>query len=122
MTQQDLGIRDKILLTRALVIPEPPDKAFDAASRALVPSGTWVAMWGRCVLLLATIPLMSAARGLKCLATLPVGWPGEYSVKAVRLARYLRRLSLIVCSFWSGRSHLREYTMSQPLQYPLHRA
>jgi hypothetical protein len=31
MTQQGLGIRDTILLTRALVIPASPDNAFDAA-------------------------------------------------------------------------------------------
>ena len=39
----------------------------------LVPSGTWAAIWGSCVLLLPTMPLISAARVVKCLATLPVG-------------------------------------------------
>jgi hypothetical protein len=39
----------------------------------LVPSGLCVAMWGSGVLLHATMPLMSAARVVKCLATVPVG-------------------------------------------------
>jgi hypothetical protein len=33
-------------------------------------------MCGSWVLLLPTIPLMSAARVSKCLATVPDGWPG----------------------------------------------
>src|SRR5438132_1212728 len=33
------------------------------------------------------------------------------------MARYLRRLSLIACSFWIGCSLSMEYTMSQPLKY-----
>src|SRR5439155_25705012 len=82
----------------------------------LVPSGTFVAMWGSWVLLLPTIPLMSAARVIKCLATVPDGWPGHHCVKASRMARYLRRLSLIACSFWMGCALQREYTMSQPLK------
>ena len=36
--------------------------------------------------------------------------------KASRMARYLRRLSLIAGSFWFGRSFQREYTMGQPLK------
>src|SRR5215510_16434953 len=32
------------------------------------------------------------------------------------MARYLRRLSLIVCSFWIGCALQREYTMGQPLK------
>jgi hypothetical protein len=39
----------------------------------VLPSETFVAMWGSCVLFPATMPLMSAARVIKCLATLPVG-------------------------------------------------
>src|SRR5712692_2363486 len=66
-------------------------------------------MLGSCVRLLPTIPLMSAARVVKCLATVPVGWPGYPCVRASRMARYLRRLSLIVCSFWTGRSFQRVY-------------
>src|SRR5438067_12210710 len=82
----------------------------------LVPLGTFAAMCGSWVLLLPTIPLMSAARVIKCLATVPDGWPGHHCVKASRMARYLRRLSLIACSFWMGCALQREYTMSQPLK------
>src|SRR5262245_42588974 len=32
------------------------------------------------------------------------------------MARYLRRLSLLVCSFWIGCALQREYTMGQPLK------
>src|SRR5438034_3872291 len=74
-----------------------------------VPSGILVATLGSWVLLLPTIPLMSAASVVKCLAALPVGWPGYHCGKASRMARYLRRLSLIVCSFWLGRAFQREY-------------
>src|SRR6266436_4966012 len=81
----------------------------------LVPSGTFVATLGSWVLLLPTIPLMSAARVVKCLATVPVGWPGYHCVKASRMARYRRRLSLMVCSFWIGRAFQRAYPMGQPL-------
>src|SRR5262249_14776268 len=35
----------------------------------LVPSGTFVAMWGSWVLLLPTMPLISAARVLRCRAS-----------------------------------------------------
>src|SRR5713101_6075238 len=52
---------------------------------------------------------MSAARVVKCLATVPVGWPGYPCVRASRMARYLRRLSLMVCSFWTGRAFQRVY-------------
>src|SRR5215470_16613027 len=38
------------------------------------------------------------------------------------MARYLRRLSLIACSFWFGRSCQREYTMGQPLKCLFHNA
>ena len=41
-----------------------------------VPLGTCAAMCGSWVLLLPTMPLMSAARVIKCLATVPDGWPG----------------------------------------------
>src|SRR5712691_13344477 len=85
----------------------------------LVPLGTFAAMCGSWVLWLPTIPLMSAARVIKCLATVPDGWPGYHGVKASRMARYLRRLSLIACSFWIGCALLREYTMRQPLTTPL---
>jgi hypothetical protein len=80
-----------------------------------VPSGILVATLGRWGLVLPTIPLMRAASGVKCLAALPVGWPGYPCVQASRMARYRRRLSLIVCSFWLGRAFQREYTMRQPL-------
>jgi hypothetical protein len=33
-------------------------------------------MCGSCVLVLPTMPLMSAATVIKCLATVPDGWPG----------------------------------------------
>src|SRR2546427_9505695 len=33
------------------------------------------------------------------------------------MARYLRRLSLIVCSFWMDCALQREYTMRQPLNH-----
>src|SRR5436309_9942168 len=83
----------------------------------LVPLGTFAAMGGSWVLWLPTMPLLSAARVIKCLATVPDGWPGYHCVKASRMARYLRRLSLIVCSFWIGCALQREYTMGQPLKY-----
>src|SRR5215475_11486284 len=82
----------------------------------LVPLGTFAAMCGSWVLLLPTMPLMSAARVIKCLATVPDGWPGEHCVKASCMARYLRRLSLIVCFFWIGCALQREYRMGQPLK------
>src|SRR5919202_2500258 len=82
---------------------------------AWVPSGTCIAIWGRCVLLLPTMPLIRAARVVKCRATVPVGWPGYPCVRAARMARYLRRLSLIADSFWIDGSFQREYTMRQPL-------
>jgi hypothetical protein len=46
-----------------------------------------VATLGSWVLLLPTIPLMSAASVVKCLATVPVGWPGYHGVQASRMAR-----------------------------------
>src|SRR6266852_3238299 len=81
---------------------------------ALVPSGTWGAMLGSCVLLLATMPLMRAARVCRCLARLPWGWIGYHCASASRTARYRRRLSLIVCL--SSLLVAGEYTMGQPLQ------
>ena len=81
----------------------------------LAPSGMLVATLGSWVLLLPTIPLMSAASVVKRLTTVPVGWPGYHCIQAFRMARYLRRLSLIVGSFWIGRAFQREYTMRQPL-------
>jgi hypothetical protein len=69
--------------------------------------GTCAAMGGPWVLLLPTIPRSSAARVVKCLATVPVSWPGYPCVKASRMARYLRRLSRLVCSLWIGRAFQR---------------
>src|SRR5215510_10881119 len=83
----------------------------------LVPLGTFAAMCGNWVLLLPTMPLMSAAKVIKCLATVPDGWPGYHCVKASRMARYLRRLSRIAYAFWTGCAAQREYTMGQPLKY-----
>jgi len=60
-----------------------------------VPSGLVVATLGSWVLLLPTRPLRSAASGVKGLATVPVGWPGYHCVRASRMARYLRRWSLL---------------------------
>src|SRR5262249_39675901 len=82
-------------------------------------SGMCVATLGSWVRLLPTIPLMSAASVVTCLATMPVGWLGYPCVKASRMARYRRRVSLIVCSFWIGRTFHRAYTMRQPLNYLL---
>src|SRR4030095_5918292 len=82
----------------------------------LGPLGTFAVICGSWVLLLPTMPLMSAARVLKGLATVPDGWPGEHCIKASRRARYLRRLSRIACSFWTGCALRREYTMGQPLK------
>src|SRR5262245_17682063 len=81
----------------------------------LAPSGMLVATLGRWGLLLPTIPLMSAASVVKCLVPVPVGGPGYPCVQAFRMARYLRRLSRIACSFWMGRAFQRAYTMRQPL-------
>ena len=78
-------------------------------------AGLLVAMLGRWGLLLPTVPLMSAASVVKCLAMLPVGWPGYHCVKASRMARYLLRLSLIVGSCRIGRAFQQEYTMRPPL-------
>jgi hypothetical protein len=44
----------------------------------LVPSGTREATVGNCVLLLATIPLIRAARVVTCLARFPVGSLGYH--------------------------------------------
>src|SRR5712671_2603957 len=71
-------------------------------------------MLGSCVLLLATMPLMRAARVCRCLARLPWGWIGYHCASASRTARYRRRLSLIVCL--SSLLVAGEYTMGQPLQ------
>src|SRR5262249_61236861 len=38
------------------------------------------------------------------------------------MARYWRRLSLIVCSFWMGRAFQRAETIGQPLNYLIHNA
>ena len=43
---------------------------------------------------------------------------GTLVSRPARIARYWRRLSLIVCSFWIGCFLQREYTMRQPLNYP----
>src|SRR5262245_40974084 len=83
----------------------------------LVPSGILVATLGSWVLLLPTIPLMSAASVVTCLALRPVGWPGYACIKASRMARYRLRLSVMVCSFWMGRAFQRAYPMGQPLNY-----
>jgi hypothetical protein len=40
-------------------------------------------MCGSWVLLLPTMPLMSAAKVIKCLATVPDGWPGEHCVNSM---------------------------------------
>src|SRR5262249_55050743 len=73
------------------------------------PSGILVATLGSWVLLLPTIPLMKAASVVKCRVTVPGGWPGYPCNKASRMARYRRRLSLMVCSCWMGRSFQRVY-------------
>src|SRR5262249_30611539 len=82
----------------------------------LVSLGTCAATCGSWVLLLPTMPLMRAARVIKGLATGLDSGPGYHWVKASRMARYLWRLSLIVCSFWLGCAFQREYTMGQPLK------
>src|SRR5438093_3769123 len=69
----------------------------------LIPLGTFAAMWGSCVLLLPTMPLMSAARVIKCLATGPDGWPGLgclnrlFSVDRFLGSRCQSRLSAVWC-------------------------
>src|SRR5215813_12780950 len=83
----------------------------------LVPVGTFAATLGNWVLFLATIPLISAARVVKCRAHRPWGSLGYACLRASRMARYWRRLSLIVCSFWIGHTFQRAYTMGQPLNY-----
>src|SRR5215831_12406808 len=88
----------------------------------LVPLGTFAATLGNWVLLLATMPLISAARVVKCRAHRPWGSPGYACLRASRMARYWRRLSLIVCSFWIGHAFQRAYTMGQPLNYLIHNA
>src|SRR5262252_8230841 len=77
----------------------------------LVPLGTCAATLGNCVLLLATMPLIKAARVVQRRAHRPWGSPGYACLRASRMARYWRRLSLIVCSFWIGRAFQRAYTM-----------
>src|SRR5215831_10838961 len=83
----------------------------------LVPVGTFAATLGNWVLLLVTIPLIMAAKVVKCRAHRPWGSPGYACLRASRMARYWRRLSLIVCSFWMGRAFQRAYTIGQPLNY-----
>src|SRR5262245_50546201 len=63
------------------------------------------------------MPLIRAARVVKCRATGPVSWPGYPCLRASCMARYLRRLSLIADSFWIGGSFQREYAMRQPLNH-----
>src|SRR5262249_2156140 len=84
----------------------------------VVPLGTVAALCGNGVLVLPTMPLRSAARVSKCLATVADGWPGYHCVQASRMARYLRRVSRIACSCWTGCALQRAYTMGQPLTYP----
>ena len=117
MTPQDVRIGQKVHLLQDMGVVDPPRKAFDTAF-GFGAVGHVAAMCGSWVLLLPTIPLMSAARVIKCLATVPDGSPGYHCVKASRLARYLRRLSLIACSFWTGCALQRAYTMGQPLKCP----
>src|SRR5215813_11024954 len=88
----------------------------------LVPVGTFAATLGNCVLLLATIPLIIAARVVKCRAPRPSSSPGYACLRASRMARYWRRLSLIVCSFWRGRAFQRAETIGQPLNYFIYNA
>src|SRR5574341_906492 len=76
----------------------------------LVPSGTCVAILGNWVLWLPTMPLMSAAKVVKCRATLPFGVAGYPWLKALRMARYLRRLSLMGYSCWIVGTFQVEYT------------
>ena len=70
MVQQELGIRDKIPASVAWGLPTHLVKRLIRLS-GLVPLGTWLAILGSWVLLLPTIPLMSAARVVKCRATMP---------------------------------------------------
>jgi hypothetical protein len=65
------------------------------------PAGTCAATGGSWVLLLATMPLISAARVATCRAMRPLGSLGYPCIKAARMARSWRRLSLLVCSFYS---------------------
>src|SRR5215831_6496966 len=88
----------------------------------LVPLGTFAATLGNWVLLLATIPLIRAAKVVKCCTHRPWGSPGYACLRSSRMARYWRRLSLIVCSFWRGRAFQRAYTIGQPLNYLMHNA
>jgi hypothetical protein len=81
------------------------------------PWGTCVAIWGNGVLWLPPMPRMRAAQVVTGRAIFPLGTAGYPCSKARCRARYLRRLSLIVCSFWIGRAFQREYTMGQPLNY-----
>src|SRR5215470_15293685 len=87
-----------------------------------VPVGTFAATLGNWVLLLATIPLIIAARVVKCRAHRPWGSLGYACLRASRMARYWRRLSLIVGSFWIGCAFQRGYTVGQPLNYLMQNA
>src|SRR5207247_10959283 len=86
----------------------------------LVPSGTFVARWGSGVLLLPTMPLISAARGLRWRAKFPWGGDGialrecmAYGTRASEVVTH--RLLLQMCF-----SLNMEYMMRQPLKRPLH--
>ena len=58
---------EKVHLLQDVLVIDPPGKPLTRLS-GLVPSGTLVAMVGSCVLLLPTMPLMSAARVCTCRA------------------------------------------------------
>jgi hypothetical protein len=59
---------------------------------------------GHGVLLLATMPRSKAARVVKGRAHRLWGSPGDAGLRAARMARYWRRVSRLVCSFWMGRA------------------
>src|ERR1700704_1063285 len=86
----------------------------------LVPSGTFVAMWGSWLLLLPTMPLISAAKVLRWRGEVPLGGGGialreciAYGTIASEVVTH-RMLLQMCCSLTM------EYTMSQPLKRPFH--
>ena len=107
--QQDLGIRDKIDFLCDMVVLHPPGKAFDAA----LGLGAIRHLWWQSGQLRALAPDNAAdqrRQGRQVPGDCPVGWPGYHCRRASCMARYLRRLSLMGCSFWIGRAFQREYT------------
>jgi hypothetical protein len=95
--QQCIGIEQEVKHGIQSLVLDPVGDRLTRLS-LLVLSDTFPATAGRFVPLLSTMPLMSAANARKWRTVVPLDCSGQSCTNAVFMARYLRRLSLIVCS------------------------